>query len=80
MLTRLRPEGTEEPQELSSRLGLELTTVTDQGLAELKGLQNLTFLDLHGTKVTDVGVKEVKDLDRLTSLNLTDTKVTDAVA
>jgi internalin A len=50
-----------------SGLVLSETNVTDSGLAHLKELKNLSFLDVTGTRVTDAGIKELKQaLPRLT--------------
>ena len=40
-----------------SELNLFQTPVTDDGLAHLKGLTNLTLLNLHGTHVTSAGLR-----------------------
>ena len=34
--------------------------ITDAGLAHLKGLTNLTYLDLGKTQITDAGVAELQ--------------------
>ena len=57
--------------------------ITDAGLTELRGLKNLTRLDLGddllgGTQITDAGLKELRELKNLTTLNLSNTRVTDA--
>ena len=52
--------------------------VGDRGLSDLKGLNNLTSLDLSWTKVTDAGLVHIKGLNNLKSLDLSGTKVTDA--
>ena len=66
------------------------TKVTDAGLVHLKGLTNLTWLEvsrdgeklrerlLSNTKVTDAGLAHLKGLNNLTGLLLAGTKVTDA--
>ena len=41
-------------------LRLRDTKVTDVGLAHLKGLTKLRFLDLGKTAVTDAGIKELQ--------------------
>ncbi len=66
------------PIEVPFGLSLGNTKVTDAGLKELKGLKNLTTLELMWTPVTDVGLKELKDLKNLESLSLSITQVTDA--
>jgi len=57
-------------------LGLELTAVTDAGLARIKDLKNLVSLNLYGTAVTDAGLEQLKGLKHLRSLYLWQTKVT----
>ena len=53
--------------------------VTNKGLKDLAGLQNLQTLNLFCCKgVTDEGLKELAGLKNLRSLNLTYTPVTDA--
>jgi Leucine-rich repeat (LRR) protein len=52
--------------------------VTDAGLKELAGLQELLTLDLGGTKVTDAGLKVLAGLKQLQELYLYTTPVTDA--
>lgn len=52
--------------------------VTDVGLKELRGLNNLTRLDLRFTRVTDTGLNHLQEFKKLAQLNLTDTGVTDA--
>jgi RNA polymerase sigma factor (sigma-70 family) len=66
--------------DLPFHFGLHLmgnSLVTDAGMKELKGLKNLTELNLFGTQVTDAGLKEIKELKNLTELNLRATNVTD---
>ena len=52
--------------------------VTDAGLAHLKGLANLTGLDLTGTKVTDAGLEHLKGLTNLRVLGLLNTQTGDS--
>jgi hypothetical protein len=59
-------------------LSFENTSLTDAGLKELAGLENLTSLDLRHTKVTDAGLKELAGLKNLILLVLEETKVTGA--
>jgi hypothetical protein len=61
-----------------AHLDLSRTSVTDSGLAVIKGLPRLTKLDLHSTKITDAALKNLAGLSNLTYLNLYDTAVTDA--
>jgi internalin A len=51
--------------------------VTDDGIAHLAGLTNITGLNLRKTKVTDRALEHLKGMKRLTKLNLTDTAVSD---
>lgn len=52
--------------------------VTDDSLASVSSIQNLTDLDLSKTAVTDAGLAHIKGLTNLTRLNLNNTAVTDA--
>ena len=54
------------------------TKVTDAGLKELAGLNNLQTLELAFTGVSDAGLKHLAGLKSLQSLNLRKTPVTDA--
>ena len=59
-------------------LDLSLTRVTDEGMAELKGLRNVTDLNLYFAEyVTDQGVAAIKDWKKLKRLNLHGTKSSD---
>ena len=49
---------------------LASTRVTDAGLLHLKGLKNLTKLDLRNDQVTQAGMNELKQA--LPSLSITD--------
>lgn len=61
-----------------SVLDLSLTHITDQGMAEIKGLRNITDLNLYYTEyVTDEGIAAIKDWKKLTHLNLHGTKASD---
>jgi hypothetical protein len=57
---------------------LARSDVTDAGLENLKGLNNLKMLDIHNTQVTDAGLQHLKGLNQLQLLGLSGTKVTDA--
>jgi internalin A len=61
-----------------TRLSLEGTRITDQGLAELRGLTKLESLNLEGTAITDRGLEYVRGFKSLYSLDLSNTAVTDA--
>lgn len=58
-------------------IGLGSSGITDQGVKELAGLQNLQALDLSHTKVTDLGLKELAVLEQLRILDLGATVITD---
>jgi internalin A len=61
-----------------THLELHSTQVTDAGLKELKGLNNLRWLSLMGSKgVSDEGLQELRELKNLDSLDLGYTAVTD---
>jgi internalin A len=65
-------------------LCLGSSRITDAGMKQIAGLQNLTRLDLGGgpgqmaAPITDAGLKELASLKKLTILSLLDAKVTDA--
>jgi internalin A len=59
-------------------IDLSLTRVTDEGMAELKNLRNVTDLNLYFAEyVTDQGVAAIKDWKKLKRLNLHGTKSSD---
>ncbi len=59
-------------------LDLSLTHITDEGMAELKSLRNVTDLNLYYAEfVTDQGVAAIKDWKKLKHLNLHGTKSSD---
>jgi internalin A len=59
-------------------LDLSLTHITDEGMAELKSLRNVTDLNLYYAEyVTDLGVAAIKDWKKLKHLNLHGTKSSD---
>ncbi len=61
-----------------SYLDLSLTHITDQGMADLKGLRGITELSLYFCEyVTDEGISAIKDWKKLRKLNLHGTKVGD---
>jgi Leucine-rich repeat (LRR) protein len=69
-----RPRSMEEVRSLA----LCRSPVTDAGLKELAGMQNLTWLDLRDTQVTDAGLKELVRFKQLGRLLLQGTRVTNA--
>ena len=60
-----------------TRLYLQQTAVTDQGVAGLSGLEFLEYLNLYGTAVSDSGLTSLASLPALRSLYLWQTGVTD---
>ncbi len=59
-------------------LDLSLTHITDEGMAELKNLHNVTDLNLYYSEyVTDQGLAAIKDWKKLKHLNLHGTKSSD---
>ena len=50
---------------------------TDAGLAHLKSLSRLNFLDLSRTRITDAGLEHLRELTQLQHLILTSTEITD---
>jgi internalin A len=65
------------PQLQSLRLCFD-RRITDVGLAHLRGLASLDYLDLSGTRVTDAGVGRLRVLSNLRGLELVRTEVGDA--
>ena len=61
-----------------TRLYLQQTQITDEGLTSLEGLEFLEYLNLFGTSVGDAGVDHLADLPALRSLYLWQTSVTDS--
>jgi internalin A len=53
-------------------------SVSDAGMAHLRGLRGLSYLDLSGTHITDAGLAHLKGLTNLSGLFLTDTHISDA--
>ena len=66
-----------EPLPFLSKLDLDGTNVTDEGLARLSGLRHLRQLILYDTKVTGSGLIALEELPRLQELYLNFTEVTD---
>ena len=56
----------------------EENSVTDNDLAQLKGLTALQMLDIPGTLLTDAGLAQLQGLTALEYLNLAGTRITDA--
>ena len=76
--------GSDQALEHAGRIsGLEVLIlqnagVTDEGLAHLKGLKNLSALELSGNnRITDRGVAELGGLDSLSELGLWEIQLTD---
>jgi internalin A len=61
-----------------TKLDLSLTRITDEGMAELKNLRNVSDLNLYYSEyVTDQGIAAIKDWKKLKRLNLHGTKSSD---
>lgn len=67
-----------EVSEQLTWLNLGGTEITDDQLATIGGLKNLTRLHLENTYVTDEGLRHLKELAYLEYLNLYGTRITDA--
>jgi len=61
-----------------TRLHLQQTSVTDEGLAHLSNLEYLEYLNLYGTAVSDSGLVHLEELPELQSLYLWQTNTTEA--
>jgi len=61
-----------------TRLQLDNTLITDQGLATLRSLINLQYLNLVGTKVTANGIMQLKGLPKLQAIYIYKTFITAA--
>jgi hypothetical protein len=58
-------------------LNADSPSVTDAGLAHLRGLTKLSYLGLGGTQVSDAGPAHLKGLTKLSGLDLSRTHITD---
>ncbi len=58
-------------------IDLSATNVSDEDLAEIGKLPELTHLHLNDTNITDSGVKHLSAVPRLKQLELSGTKITD---
>ena len=61
-------------------LDLRKTSITDDGLANLKGMKELRKLTLFGTKISDAGMEHLLGLSKLETLLLSGSEVTEAGA
>ena len=61
-----------------TKLHLERTSIGDAGLAHIKKLDQLEYLNLYGTKITDAGLEQLKELKNLKKLYVWQTAVTPA--
>jgi hypothetical protein len=59
-------------------VNLRGTEITDAGLEQLKGLENLEYLNLYSTPITDAGLKHLEGLKKLRHVYVWQTQVTDA--
>jgi Leucine-rich repeat (LRR) protein len=69
---------TQELRESVTKLDLTFASITDKGLAQLKGLPLLSTLYLSGTLITDAGAAHLSVLTALRALSLSGTLITDA--
>jgi hypothetical protein len=58
-----------------TRLSLERTAITDQGIGQLKNLDKLQYLNLIGTKVGAKGLEQLKGLKELRQIFLFQTSI-----
>lgn len=63
---------------IDDRQGRKPPTITDAGVAWLKGMKQLKSLNLSGNQITDGSLKTILALKTLERLNLSDTKLTAA--
>ncbi len=79
--TRVSSEGVARLSESLTRLHhfelANLTTVTDETIERLSGIQNLTVLVLTGTHVSDRAIPHLLKLNRLEWLFIADTRITE---
>ncbi|WP_353722774.1 c-type cytochrome domain-containing protein [Dyadobacter sp. 676] len=61
-----------------TKLHLEYTGVTDQGLAQIKGLPHLEYLNVIDTKIGDSGLKNIAAMKSLRSIYVWQSAVTDS--
>lgn len=61
-----------------TKLHLEHTAITDQGLAQIKGLPHLEYLNIIDTKVGDAGLKNIAAMQGLRSIYVWQSAVTDS--
>ena len=54
------------------------TQITDEGVADLVGLGELTILELDNTAITDDGLAHLADIPSLFNISLAGTQITDA--
>jgi hypothetical protein len=59
-------------------LQLEMSKVTDAGMANLKPLKNLEHLDMTGVSIGDRGLENLETLTNLKHLDIIATRITDA--
>jgi len=78
--TKVTNEGLSTLGEISSlkELSLCLTSITDEGLANLEYLQ-LEEFNIGKTTITDAGIIHIQKIKTLRILNLSHTKVTDSI-
>jgi uncharacterized membrane protein/mono/diheme cytochrome c family protein len=78
--TKITDTGMKEIAKLKNlnKLHLEHTAITDAGIANLKSLSYLEYVNLLDTKVTDVGLKHVAAIKGMKSLYVWNSAVTDS--
>ncbi|MNL56507.1 Leucine Rich repeats (2 copies) [compost metagenome] len=61
-----------------TKLHLEHTGVTDQGIAQIKSLPHLEYLNVIDTKIGDAGLKNIATIKGLRSIYVWQSAVTDS--
>src|SRR6185503_15661559 len=79
-LTRITDQGMQELKNLPGIVELSLyfaESVTDEGMAVLKGWKKLRRLNIHGAKFSDTTLEHIAGITTLESLNIGSGMVTD---
>jgi Leucine-rich repeat (LRR) protein len=79
-LTRVSDQGMQELRNLPGVVELSLRfaeSVTDEGLAAIKGWKKLKRLDVHGTKISDTTLEHISGITTLESLDIGSAMITD---
>jgi len=77
LLDRLHDRGLIERERPADNRRVVNVGITDAGLAHIKGLVNLEYLNLYNTKVGDAGIENLKGMTNLMALYLWQSKVSD---